>query len=269
MLRFGLTADSHYANRPSRGTRFYNESNLKMREFVEVMNQKEVDFVMHLGDMKDQDENKKEQDTLNYLEIIESEFLKFNGPKYHCVGNHDVDSITKTQFLNGIENTSIAKTESYYSFNFNHIHCIVLDANYTEDGMDHFYRRPIDFRNANIPQKEIDWLEEDLSENKNKSVLVFCHHPLFEYFRNGYPFHVNNYKEIQKLFLSHGKVIAVFQGHVHEERFREIDGTHYITQLGMVDYSGMENNCFALVEMDQRGIEIYGFKRSSNQSIVF
>ncbi|MCY4161849.1 MAG: metallophosphoesterase, partial [Flavobacteriaceae bacterium] len=127
-LRFGLTADSHYAKRPQRGTRFYNESHLKMREFVQIMNQKKVDFIMHLGDMKDQDENEKEQDTLNYLNIIESEFSNFNGPKYHCVGNHDVDSITKSQFLNGIENTNIPKTNSYYSFDFNPFHCIVLDA---------------------------------------------------------------------------------------------------------------------------------------------
>ncbi len=268
LLRFGLTADSHYANRPHRGTRFYNESHLKMREFVEIMNQKKVDFIMHLGDMKDEDENKKEQDTLNYLKIIESEFSNFNGPTYHCVGNHDVDSITKSQFLNGIENTNIPKTNSYYSFDFNQFHCIVLDANYTEDGIDHFYKSPINFQNTNIPNKEIDWLEKDLLENTNKMVLVFCHHPLFEYFRKGYQFHINNYQEIQKLFLSHGNVIAVFQGHVHQERFQLIKGTHYITQLGMVDYSGLDNNCFALVEINHQSIEIFGYKRSSNQSLV-
>ena len=34
-----------------------------------------------------------------------------SGPRYHCVGNHDVDSITKQQFLENIENTGIPKTD--------------------------------------------------------------------------------------------------------------------------------------------------------------
>jgi len=268
LLRFGLAADSHYADRPPRGTRFYRQVLEKMRDFIKVMNQDDVTFVMHLGDFKDEDEKKMEVDTLSYLHAIESEYAKFEGPRYHCVGNHDVDSITKDQFLSGIENSGISNHQSYYSFDAGLFHCIVLDANYFEDGRDHFYKLPINFQDTNIPEKEIIWLQNDLSLNKDKPVLVFCHHPLFHFIRDEKQFHVNNYQQIQEILENHGNVIAVFHGHVHEERFQQVNGIHYITQLGMVDYEGIENNCFSIVELDNQGIEVIGFKRASNHQMT-
>ena len=267
LLRFGLAADSHYADRPPRRTRFFRQSLEKMREFIEVMNHENVDFVMHLGDFKDEDENKMEADTLSYLSAIESEFQQFEGLRYHCVGNHDVDSITKDQFLGGIENSGIPVQESYYSFDAGIFHCIVLDANYFEDGRDHFYKLPINFQDTYIPEKEVAWLQKDLSLNIDKPVLVFCHHALFHFVRDEKQFHVNNYQQIQQILESHGNVMAVFHGHVHEERFRQVNGIHYITQLGMVDYDGIENNSFSIIELDDHGIEVIGFKRASNHQL--
>jgi len=267
LLRFGLAADSHYADRPPRGTRFFRQSLGKMREFIEVMNHEKVDFVMHLGDFKDENEKKMEADTLTYLRAIESEYEQFEGPRYHCVGNHDVDSITKDQFLGGIENSGVPTHQSYYSFDAGIFHCIVLDANYFEDGRDHFYKLPINFQDTNIPEKEVVWLQNDLSLNKDKPVLVFCHHALFHFIREEKQFHVNNYQQIQQILESHGNVMAVFQGHVHEERVRQVNGIHYITQLGMVDYQGIENNSFSIIELDHHGVEVIGFKRASDHQL--
>jgi len=222
-LRFGLAADTHFADRPPLGTRYYRQSLDKMRDFVDVMNRQKVDFVMHLGDFKDEDEKKLEVDTLSYLSAIEMEYAKFEGPIYHCVGNHDVDSITKPQFLAGIENTGISADRPYYSFDRKKFHCIVLDANFYEDGRDHFYKYPINFQDTNIPQKEMEWLESDLANHWGEPTLIFCHHPLFHFIRDEKQFHVNNYKHVQKLFQDHGNVMAVFQGHVHEERFRQVN----------------------------------------------
>jgi len=268
-LRFGLAADSHYADRPPRSTRYFRQSLEKMRQFVEVMNDEKVDFVMHLGDFKDEDDNKLAEDTLEYLNAIETVYAGFQGPRYHCVGNHDVDSITKEQFLNGIENTGIDKDKSYYSFSSGNFHCIVLDANYYEDGRDHFYKLPIDFQDTHFPEQEITWLTQDLIQNQSKPTIIFCHHPLFHFIRDDKQFHVNHFEKVQGLFKDHGQVMAVFQGHVHQERFEMVHGTHYITQLGMVDYQGLENNCFSIIELDQSGIHINGYKRASIQDLRF
>ena len=106
-VRFGMVTDPHYADCEERGTRFYRQSSAKMRECVELMNAEGVDFLIELGDFKDQDEPGVEADTLRYLEEIESELAAFAGPRYHVLGNHDMDSISKAQFLAGTENTGI------------------------------------------------------------------------------------------------------------------------------------------------------------------
>jgi alkaline phosphatase len=265
-LKFGLVTDSHYADREPAGTRYFRQALPKMEEFIEVMNRKSVDFIIHLGDFKDQDEDKRGEDTLKYLTQLESVFQKFNGPTYHCIGNHDVDSITKSQFLEHVNNTGIPKDKSYYSFDIKGFHFIVLDANYTKDGKDHFFLEGANWQDTNLPEEERDWLRRDLSETSFPTI-VFCHHPLFVYDHSvyrDYKFHVNDHENIQNILSESGKVAAVFQGHVHEESYRDINGIQYITQLGLVDYEGLDNNSFSIVEIKKSKLKIKGFKRVSD-----
>src|SRR5690625_5029826 len=88
-MKFGVVTDTHYADRSPTTTRFYKQSLDKLSECVDLMNQKKVDFLIELGDFKDQSEHPEEQETLTFLETIEKEFRKFNGPLYHVLGNHD------------------------------------------------------------------------------------------------------------------------------------------------------------------------------------
>ena len=263
-VRFGIATDSHYARREPVGNRFYQEGISKLEEFVAEMNREKVDFVIHLGDFKDEDQNKRTEDTLVYLEEIEAVFSQFQGPKFHCVGNHDVDSITKDQFLNKIENTGIPKDKSYFSFDSTGFHFIILDANFHADGKDHFFKEGADWQDTNVCKDQLSWLEKDLKATRLDTV-VFCHHALHEYILNGKKFHVNNYQQIQRILESSNKVKAVFQGHVHKENFEAINGIHYITQLAMVDFEGLENNTFALVEIDESSIVVNGYKRCGSR----
>lgn len=80
VVRFGMLSDVHYANREPAGTRFYNQSLTKVQEAIDRMNQEKLDFVIELGDFKDQDEVPNEANTLKYLIEIEAVFQKFNGP---------------------------------------------------------------------------------------------------------------------------------------------------------------------------------------------
>ncbi len=264
-IRFGIITDSHYADREPANNRYYRESIPKMKEAINVMNKEKVDFLIHLGDFKDQDDDQRKKDTLNYLKTLETEFSKFTGPKYHCIGNHDVDSITKEDFLENVENTDIPKIKSYYSFDSKGFHFIVLDANFNKDGSNHYHLGgKSDWQDPNISKDEWKWLEEDL-RSTNFPTIVFNHHTLFEYYRDGYRFHIQQPERMQKLLEESNKVLAVFQGHVHEEIQKEINGIHYITQLGMVDGSGLENNSFSIVTIDEKQIRIDGYKRASDE----
>lgn len=90
--------DLHYADRSPNGSRYYRQSLTKLSECVELMNEQRVDFVIELGDFKDQNVHPDEEETLRFLETIESTFTQFKGPVYHVLGNHDMDSIQKTSF---------------------------------------------------------------------------------------------------------------------------------------------------------------------------
>ncbi|MFI8379141.1 metallophosphoesterase family protein [Leeuwenhoekiella sp. NPDC079379] len=266
-IRFGILTDSHYANREPVGTRFYRDSIPKMQEAIEELNSQHLDFLIHLGDFKDQDSAAKAEDTLTYLREIEAVFQRFKGDNYHALGNHDVDSITKEQFLKNIDNTGQKTAVSYYAYEANGLQFIVLDANYDADGTSHYFAEGSDWENANIPEEEMEWFANILA-NSDLPTVVFCHHPLYEYYKEGSKFHVTNYAEIQQLMEANGNVIACLHGHVHAEDFKEINGIHYITQLGMVDYEGLDNNTFSIVEITPNQLKIEGYKRASNKDIL-
>ena len=115
-LRFGIATDSHHADKPTFELKHYRDSLEKMQVFIGQMNLEKAEFVIHLGDLKDEGPERRSADTLKYLEEIASTFASFAGPTYHCIGNHDLDSITKEQFLDGVHNSGIDPGTGYFSF---------------------------------------------------------------------------------------------------------------------------------------------------------
>ena len=264
LLRFGMTTDSHYANREHGGTRYYRESIEKMQAFIDVANSEKVDFIVHLGDFKDQDAVPDSERTLEYLKLLESTYGQFKGPKYHVLGNHDMDSISKGDFLAHVENTGISTERSYYSFERNGFRFIVLDANFRADSTP-YDRGNFDWKDTNIPTAEVNWLENELKVS-DKPVIIFVHQ-LLEIVEEG-PYGIRNQAEIRRLLESSGKVVTVFQGHIHKERYHVINGINYYTMNAMVDFSGPENNSFALIDTFANGdMVINGYKRVSNRTM--
>ncbi len=257
IIRFGIVTDSHYANADTIGTRYYRHSLKKMAECVKVMNKEKVDFLAELGDFKDENVPSFEDKTLVYLREIEAVFSKFKNPRYHVLGNHDMDSISKQQFLENIKNTGIEEDKKYYSFNKKGVHFIVLDANYNSDGTD-YNRGNFDWTDANIPQAELDWLRADL-DAANGNVIVMIHQLLdgsgTEY--------VKNAVDIRQILEQSGKVIAVLQGHFHQGSYSLIKGIHYYTLKAMVEGPGPQNNSYAIVEIhSDLSITITGYRNA-------
>lgn len=257
-VRFGVATDTHYAERAPILNRSYRYGLVRMRQFVSQMNKAEVDFAIHLGDFKDQDETPQAAQTLQYLRAIEAEYARFQGPRYHVLGNHDLDSIDKATFLAEVENTGIAATRTYYSFDYRQIHFVVLDANFTAEGADHF--QDFDWQLAHIPANQLAWLEQDLAQT-NFPTIVFIHQLLFDAERE-YVSHVQQCERIRSLLATAGNVKAVMMGHIHEEMYRQYDGIHYYVLPAMVDDPNPDSNAYALVEVTPEGtITIEGFGR--------
>ena len=261
-VRFGIVTDCHYADVDTIGTRYYRQSLEKLGECVEEMNGQKVDFLVELGDFKDQDSPPIEQKTLSYLQTIESVFHKFDGPTYHVLGNHDVDSISKTQFLANIKNTGIDPCKSYYSFDFNSVHFVVLDANYKSDGIDYDHG-DFNWTDANIPPAELQWLRQDLATSRG-AVIVLIHQLL-----DGAGSHyVNNAAEVRQVLEQSGRILAVFQGHLHDGGYSLINRIHYYTLKAIVEGSGTENNSYAIVEVRRDlSINITGYHKAVSKQL--
>ena len=261
IMRFGVVTDSHYADAPDKGARCYRQSLGKMQACVDQMNKEKVDFLIELGDFKDQGSPASEKNTLNFLDAIESVYAKFNGPRYHVLGNHDMDSISKSQFLNRVENTGISKESSFYSFDMKSIHCVVLDANFKSDGKAYNHGN-FHWKDANIPPAEVEWLKKDLASTE-LPVICFSHQEL-----NGGGSPINNAEDVRKILAEKGSTLAVLQGHHHEGAYVLSDNTHFYTLKCMVEGTKVEESAFAIVDVYKDGsLAVTGYHRATSKEL--
>ena len=256
-LHFGIVTDAHYADADPLGTRYYRESLAKLRECIDLMNDKRAGFLCELGDLKDQANPPTEVSTLRFLSDIEKVFREFRGTRYHVVGNHDFDSISKKQFLSVTRGNS-----TYYSFDVAGYHFAVLDACFTSKGEDYDHGR-FTWTDSNIPKTQLDWLANDLSKTSYPTI-AFIHQNLDG---KGAVF-VKNAEDVRKILEDSGKVRAVFQGHHHPGRYRMVNGIHYYTLKALVEGSGKENNAYAVVEIHKGGdITVTGYRKAVSNKL--
>jgi predicted phosphodiesterase len=256
IVRFGLVTDIHYAEIDAAGVRAYRESPRKLEECVSLMNDQRVDFLVELGDFKDQDKVPVEEKTLGYLRRIEAIYARFNGPRYHVLGNHDMDSLSKAQFLSVAANSGIPADRSYYAFDRAGIRFIVLDANFSTVGSPYDHGN-FDWGDPNVPASELSWLGDQLTGARRS--VIFVHQQL----DGTGAYYVKNAAAVREVLERSGKVLAVFQGHRHEGGYSTINGIHYYTLKGLIEGAGAEDNSYAIVEADaQFNLTVTGYKRA-------
>jgi hypothetical protein len=177
--------------------------------------------------------------------------------------NHDMDSISKQQFLSRVENIGINGGRSDYSFDARGLHCIVLDANYRSDGHDYDHGN-FDWTDANIPAAELDWLRKDLAASRGP-VVVFIHQLL----DGTGSVYVKNASEVRQILEASGKVLAVFQGHHHPGAYSYISGIHYYTLKGVIEGHGEDNNAYAIVDVHpDQNLTVTGYRKASSMELA-
>ena len=168
-LRVGLVTDLHYADKPSSGTRYYRETLAKFTAAAEQFAKDKPDLFVHLGDLIDSGDSVAAE--LAFVKRMNEPFQALQGPKYYVLGNHCVERLTKTEFLDGV-----GQQKSFYSFNVGNTHFVVLDACFTSDGKP-YGRNNSKWDDSNIPASQLEWLEADL-KSASKPVIVFAHQRL-------------------------------------------------------------------------------------------
>jgi len=261
LVRFGVVTDLHYADIDPNGARTYRESDDKLAECVQVMNAKGAAFLVELGDFKDQDKAPDETRTLGYLQKIESVFAGFNGPRYHVIGNHDTDSLSKAQYLAGAPNTGIVPNTTRYTFVSGRVRFVVLDASHKSDGSDYDHGN-FDWSDSNIDAPQLDWLAKTLAASPEPAV-VFVHQQL----DGSGAYYVKNAEQVRDVLERSGNVIAVLQGHRHEGGFSTINGIPYFTFRGLIEGAGPWNSAYSIVDvMPDLSVRILGFRRAESRS---
>ncbi len=251
-LRIGLATDLHYAVKPASGTRHYRESLTKFSEAATCFRQEKPDHIIALGDVID---SAVTLDTeKGYLKQVAKEFASLPGKHHFVLGNHCVENLTKPEFL-GI----IGQEKSYYSFDANGYHFVILDACFNQDGAS-YGRKNFKRGDANIPPAEMEWLRADLHQTEHKTIV--CVHQCLDMFP---PSGVRDYNAVRSVLEKSGKVIGVLQGHFHWGNYGEIHGIHYCTIQAIVEGSGPENNSYAMLEiLPGDGIRITGFRKQQS-----
>jgi alkaline phosphatase len=248
-LSVGLITDLHYADKAPAGTRYYRETQRKLSEAGEHFQKSKVDFIVELGDLIDAADSVDTEQ--RYLNTINRDFASIAKDRHYVLGNHCVDTLTKDEFLGGVE-----QAKSYYSFERGGIHFVILDACFRSDGQP-YGRKNSKWNDANIPAAELEWLTSDLQAN-DKPVIVFAHQRLDVSNDHG----VKNCVAVRRILEASGKVLAVFQGHSHQNDLKDINGIHYATLVAMVEGSGIENNGYSLLDITSTGtLRVQGFRK--------
>ncbi|MDB4368690.1 metallophosphoesterase [bacterium] len=254
-LSIGLITDLHYADKPPTGSRHYRESLAKLDAAAAQFQKDQISVLVELGDLIDAADSVEIEQ--RYLKTINQKFSKICPNRHYVLGNHCVDTLKKEEFLQGV-----GQKESYYSFDQRGFHFVVLDACFRSDGVA-YERKNFQWTDANIPPAELTWLKEDLKSNE-KPVIVFAHQRLDVSNNHG----VKNNKEVRSLLESSGNVIAVFQGHSHQNDLKTIGGIHYCTLVAMVEGTGLGNNGFSTLNIDNQGnVQLTGFQKQKSRKL--
>jgi len=239
VIRVGFVSDVHYARRPPDDTRYYADSLLKLRSVVDVFNESDLDFIVELGDFKHMGKVPDRDKTLSFLDETEAVFKTFRGPLYHVLGNHDMDCISKADFLSHTENSGEAAGKARYSFFCKGIKFIALDANFNENGSP-YDRGNFDWTKCIVPEEELRWLRNEL-DGAEKAV-VFVHQMLDSFAMKEKEYFVINSDEVRNILEEKGNVLAVFQGHYHPGFISVRKGIQYFTIPGLIEgsYTGSQ-----------------------------
>ena len=255
VLRFALVTDVHHADKPEWGTRFYRESLTKLREAVERFRGANPAFLIQLGDLVDAARDLETE--REWLKQALSTLRAGDVELHSVLGNHCIQTLTKAQFL-----AETGRESGHYSFDRAGLRFVILDACYRRDGMS-YDAGNFDWKDTEIPRLERQWLKEQLETTPGRA-LIFVHQRL-----DVPGVHtVASAPEVRHIIESSGKVLAVFQGHSHQNDYREINRIHYCTMRAVIEGSGPENNGYSVVSVYGDGrVAVKGFRAQRDYTV--
>lgn len=241
-VRFGIFTDLHLE--------IMKDGEGRLKEFIDVMKEEDVDFIIQLGDfcypktpekclcsyenMPINLKNALTNPPFSKKEEMRDLYNSFEKPHYWVLGNHEQDFCSKEEAMDfyGME-------KRYYSFEVGIWKMIVVDAsNYRDtDGYIKSYNHGDYFDSRDLPyidEEQMTWLEGELMDSSGPAI-IFSHQPL-----NEGPRGIKNAVELSKLFqraAENGrKVHLCINGHTHVDSYQKWNEVGYYTLNSMSNY---------------------------------
>lgn len=270
-VRIGLIADPQYADKDTRGSRFYRSSLVKLDSAVAAINKEGVDFTVMLGDLVDVGP----KDLPPALQRLH----KLKNPLYNILGNHDYVDVEDGSELY----KSYKMPNPYYTVEKEGWLFILLNTNelaeyatkagsgerqawqMLNDGLKTEKRGNDQPWNGGISTTQFKWMEKQLQKAKSKAkkVIVFTHHPLYP--ENG--LEALNNRAILTLIEKYPVVKAVISGHHHPGNFASYKGIPMITLEGMIETA--DQNAYGILELGTDQLNLHGEGRMTSRKIDF
>jgi 3',5'-cyclic-AMP phosphodiesterase len=255
-MRIAFISDVHYGpptwfeGKLAKLTQFADELTLR---FVDRMNREfRPDLVVNLGDVVE--DESRELDMQRYGRFVEV-LSGLDAERLHVAGNHDQYNLTQDD-LRKLWNHA---GELHYSRDVGGLHFAVL--------------RTVEHKNTRIelPPEQLPWLEQDLAATSLPSI-VLMHHPASEMRLEGNRWfekqphicRVTERRALRGVIERSGRVIAVFNGHVHWNHFDVISSIPYVTVQSLTenlsdDAPGRPANAWAVCDVDEHRLVITVF----------
>lgn len=240
-ISFGVFTDLHYSDRDNDGTRFFQQSLAKLKLCVDYFLERQVDFMVCLGDLIDCDTEAGGRGAR--LDDLGAVIKNARIPFHLVLGNHDVAAGPYRELLRKfaaepMEQTGPAAGAGYRSFELGGLHFVILDTNYSKDGL-HYESNTIKWDSLHIDRVQLEWLETDLRLSRLPAVVLT--HGNLDFRSRGQgldPHIVKNYLEAQDILERSGKVGLVLQGHCHAGACSRQRGIPFVTLRALVDSAG-------------------------------
>lgn len=232
-LNFVQMSDTHISDREDTSYKVLSHSKELMEEAIKQTNDiKNLDFVIFTGDMVDMPQKNLYRDF-----FILASHLEY--PMLTAFGNHDVAQaksdidpplLTKQEALE-----LIGKCNPYLNFGASY-YAVSPKKNYRVIVLDTVPDDGAVTANGFLSSEQLEFLKNELEENKNKVILIFHHHPLVEPFKSEHH-RITNRDDYMNILKEYKKTpIAVFSGHYHATKVIKQGNIIHVSTPSLVTY---------------------------------
>ena len=225
-LKFAQISDDHLSSETvNKGYRLTANSKDLLNDAIDEINHTQnIDFVFFTGDVIDVP---FEKNMRMFLEHANK--LKF--PYYAVPGNHDIcvgGYMSKSLHIDLMQeyNKNFKFYKTYYSF--------TPKIGYKVIALDPIIDNRIT-ANGELPQEQLDFLDKELSESGNNTVLIFMHVPLKQPFTSD-SHRLLNSESMYKILHKYNNPIAIFTGHYHTTKVSKEDNIIHVSTPALISY---------------------------------